>query len=177
MALLFANRIYVKISIVRQWHWDDGLTKGAYGRHQWDVRLPNMMNDDFTIPTYIATNVAPATLLFVKLTFFLFYYHIFEPLRWMRWSIYIGATLTCAFYGAVEIASLVLTTRRPGNTWFGQTLSKEQVKAATLSLPLAAAGLAIDVVLLVMPLVAVMGMQLPIKRKIGVLSIFMFGIL
>lgn len=25
MALLFANRVYVKISIVRQWHWDDGM--------------------------------------------------------------------------------------------------------------------------------------------------------
>lgn len=58
-----------------------------------------------------------------------------------------------------------------------QTLSKEQLKARTLSLPLAAVGLAIDLVLLVMPLGAVMGMQLPIKRKIGVLSIFMFGIL
>lgn len=125
----------------------------------------------------MVTNVAPVTLLFVKLTFFLFYYHIFEPLRWLRCSVYIGATLTCALYGTVEIASLVFTTRRPGNTWFGQTLTKEQLKAERIIIPSAAVGLGIDLMLLVLPLGAVMGMQLPIKRKIGIMSIFMFGIL
>ena len=92
-------------------------------------------------------------------------------------SVYVGATLTCTFYGAGTIAQIVFTTRRPGQTWFEHFISKEEFKATKLGVPFAAVGLGIDIVLLVMPIGAVMGLQLATKRKLGILSIFMFGIL
>ena len=46
-----------------------------------------------------------------------------------------------------------------------------------LAVPLAAVGLGIDIALLVMPIAAVVGLQLSTRRKIGVIFIFMFGIL
>ena len=92
-------------------------------------------------------------------------------------SVYIGATLTCAFYGAASIAQLVFSVPRPGQTWLEPALSGEFNKADVLSVPLSAVGLGIDIALLVMPIAAVMRLQLPTKRKIGVLFIFMFGIL
>ena len=46
-----------------------------------------------------------------------------------------------------------------------------------LALPLMAVGLGIDIILLVMPIAAVIGLQLPKKRKMGIIFIFMFGIL
>lgn len=121
--------------------------------------------------------MAPLTFLFIKVTFFLFYYQVFRPLRWLRLSVYIGATLTAAFYGAATVAQVVFTTRRQGETWFEHFLSKNELKVNKLSVPLAAVGLGIDIVLLAMPIGAVMGLQLPTTRKLGILSIFMFGIL
>lgn len=120
---------------------------------------------------------APVTLLFTKLTFFLLYFQVFRPLRWLRISVYIGAPLICTFYGAVAITQIVIAIPRPGQTWLEHNLSGEAAKGVILSVPQATVGLGIDIVLLVMPIAAVVGLQLPTKRKIGIMIIFMFGIL
>ena len=120
---------------------------------------------------------SPLALLLTKLTFFLLYFQVFRPLRWLRITVYIGATLTCAFYGAASVAQFVFATPLPGQTWLEHSLSGRAWKAEVLSVPLAAVGLAIDIVLLFMPIAAVVGLKLPTKRKIGVMVIFMFGIL
>ena len=121
--------------------------------------------------------LTPFSLLFTKLTFFLLYFQVFRPLRWLRISVYIGATLTCAFYGAATIAQIVFDTPKPGDTWLDFALSDSDPKSDILSIPLSAVGFVIDLVLLIMPMVAVVGLQLPSRRKVGVIFIFMFGIL
>ena len=121
--------------------------------------------------------LSPLSLLFTKLTFFLLYYQVFRPLRWLRISVYIGATLTCTFYGAAFIAQVVFEVPRRGETWLEHSLSPELPKANVLSVPLASVGLGIDIVLLVMPIAAVMGLNLSTKRKMGIIFIFVFGIL
>lgn len=120
--------------------------------------------------------MVPFSLLFTKVTFFLFYFQVFRPLRWLRVLVYIGATLTCAFYGAATIAQIVFEAPSPGETWLEVALSKRSTKPNILSIPLAAVGLGIDIVLLILPLVAVASLHLQIRRKIGVMFIFMFGI-
>ena len=125
----------------------------------------------------IASGLTQTALLFIKLTFFLFYYQLFKSLRWIRLSVYIGATLSSAFYGASTIANFVFTTPRHGETWVEHFVSPEQQKGTVLSVPLSAVGLAIDVVLLALPIKAVIGLQLSPKKKTGVLCIFMFGLL
>ncbi len=127
--------------------------------------------------SYIIVILLPFTLLFTKLTFFLLYFQVFRPLRWLRISVYIGATLTCVFYGAAFIAQTILETPSRGETWLEHSFSSEALMANKLSVPLPAVGLGIDIALLVMPIAAVIGLQLPTKRKIGVIFIFMFGIL
>ena len=72
---------------------------------------------------------------------------------------------------------MVFILPRPSQTWLEHALSKDELKSEILSVPISAIGLGIDTVLLVIPVVAVVGLQLPIKRKIGILIIFMFGIL
>ncbi|CAF9943010.1 MAG: hypothetical protein ALECFALPRED_010428, partial [Alectoria fallacina] len=149
---------------------------GPVGKHQWDVRLIDVLSDNFVITSAIIVFMAPITLLFIKLTFFLLYFQVFRPLRWLRISVYIGATVTCVFYGAASIAQIVFSTPRPGQTWLEHDFSGEGDKGQVLAVPLAGVGLGIDIALLVMPIAAVMGLQLPTKRKIGVMFIFMFGI-
>lgn len=127
--------------------------------------------------TAIRVFLTPLTFLFIKLTFFLLYFQVFRPLRWLRISVYIGATLTCAFYGATSITQIIFSTPKRGQTWLEHDFSREAGKARILSVPLSAVGLGIDLVLLVMPIAAVVGLKMPTKRKIGVIFIFMFGIL
>ena len=121
--------------------------------------------------------LTPLALLFIKVTFLLLYFQVFRPLRWLRISVYIGAPLICAFYGAATIAQMVFSLPRPSQTWLQHAFSEDELKAEILSVPQSAVGLGIDIVLLVIPIVAVIGLQLPTKRKIGVMIIFMFGIL
>lgn len=121
--------------------------------------------------------LTPFSLLFTKLTFFLLYFQVFRPLRWLRISASIGAVLTCAFYGAATIAQIVFEVPKHGETWVEDALSEDYWKGNVLSIPISAVGLGIDIVLLIMPIAAVIGLQLPTKRKIGIIFIFMFGIL
>ena len=71
----------------------------------------------------------------------------------------------------------VFTIPRPGQTWAEHLLTNDENKAYLLLIPTSAVGLGIDIVLFVMPIRAVLGLQLPTKQKIGVISIFMFGLL
>lgn len=132
---------------------------------------------DTTQTTSIIVIFTPFSLLFTKLTLFLLYFQVFRPLRWLRISVYIGAILTCAFYGATTITQIVFEVPKHGDTWLDYALSKDNSKGSILSVPLAAVGLGIDIILLVMPIAAVVGLQLPTKRKLGIVFIFMFGIL
>lgn len=116
-------------------------------------------------------------MLLVKLTFFLLYLQIFQPLRWLRVSTYIGASALCAFYGACTIVQFVFATPRPDETWESHLLSPDELKSSILSVPLSAVGLVFDIVILALPIAVVMRLQLPTRRKLGIALIFATGLL
>ena len=97
-------------------------------------------------------------------------------MRWLRISVYIGATITTLFYGAVTIVLLVYETPR-NSSWSAWELNPEQSKSVNVSIPTGAVGLAIDTFLLLLPIPAVFKLEMPTRRKFGVLVIFMTGIL
>ena len=100
---------------------------------------------------------------------------IFWPLRWLRMSIYSGAILSTLFYIGATIALFVLTTPRPGENWVVSILSKREQMVSKLAIPISSMGLAIDVLLLILPSVAVYKLQLHNTRKIGLMLIFSTG--
>lgn len=114
----------------------------------------------------------------VKLTFFLMYLQMFWPMKWLRICVYIGASLTAAFYVAVTVAQFVLATPPRSKTWFEWELSPDfQQHSKILAIPISSVGLGIDIVLLVLPVRCVMMLQLPTRKKIGLVLIFLTGIL
>ena len=115
-------------------------------------------------------------MIFTKMTFFLMYLQIFWPFKWLRVGIYLGATVTTTFYLAVEIFWLYNMTPRRGQSWSSMTASPAEFKVLVLSVPVGAVGLGIDVYLLILPITAVMHLQLPTRRKVGVVLIFLTGI-
>jgi len=114
-------------------------------------------------------------MIFTKLTFFLLYLQVFWPFKWLRACIYIGATATTIFYVATEIFWLYYMTPRKGQTFASVAASPAELKVLISSVPVAAAGLGIDVYLLILPITAVMQLQLPTRRKIDVVLIFLTG--
>lgn len=103
------------------------------------------------------------------------YLYIFGPLRWLRLCAYVGAAITTAFYTGMTVASFVIATPRPGETLAEHLHSKEFEKSIELVIPTSGFGIVVDLVILVLPITAVMQLQLPIRRKIGVILVFTTG--
>ena len=95
----------------------------------------------------------------------------------MRLSVYVGSTVIVAFYGASTVAMLVFGIPRPGETWFTHVISKTFARSNILAMPLTCVGLVIDVVLLLLPIVAISSLQLSKKKKIGAIVVFATGLL
>ena len=111
-------------------------------------------------------------MLFLKVTFFIMYLHIFRPMRWLRICGYTGATFTAVFYGAMAIISIVFFT--PGRLRHDVSEAKNTI---AISVPQSVVGLVIDLAILVLPIVAVLQLQLPTRRKMGVILVFLTGLL
>jgi hypothetical protein len=105
------------------------------------------------------------------------YLHIFKPLRWLRICIYVGGALAIAFHVAAAIMSMYFMTPRPGETWVSHFLGPLADKSRILLVPLTAVGLGVDIYLLILPIGAILQLQLPPRRKLGVILIFMTGLL
>ena len=190
------NRVYVKLCITKKVKWDDGtillgfvccalyyagfmweIARSKQGRHQWDVRVPEAASADLFVPAYVIGIVSPLGLLFIKDSFFIFYLEVFGIYRWIRVGSYLGLVLTTLFYFGTLIAMLYLTTPRPGETWLTHQLSQLGRDEELYSTPQACVGLAIDVGILMMPILAVMNVKMRAWRKVGVMLILMTGLM
>ncbi|MCJ1392999.1 hypothetical protein MMC18_005871 [Xylographa bjoerkii] len=194
MAIFFVNRICTKALIIRKYTWDDltivlafissiayyvvsiwGVQEGKVGVHQWDINIPDILSLNLLIPEYLASVLTEVALLFTKATFFFMYLSIFGPMQWMRTSAWLGLLVNTGFYLAVLIANMIFSTPRPGQSWQQAAVSEQGTLA--LSIPQAVGGLIIDLYILALPIIAVSKLQLPPRRKFGVILIFMSGAL
>ena len=103
------------------------------------------------------------------------YLYIFGPLRWLRICAIVGISITTAFYISVTVAMLVFVTPRKGETWSEHLLSKAETHSRDLPVPISSFGVVIDLVILILPMIAISRLQLPLRRKIGVILVFMTG--
>ncbi len=104
------------------------------------------------------------------------YLQLFWPFKWARFCVYLGATTTALFYTTVEIYWLYYMTPRKGETFLSVGASSAESKVLVLTIPVAAVGLGIDMYLLVLPITAVLQLQLPTRRKIEVVLVFLTGL-
>ena len=105
------------------------------------------------------------------------YLYIFGSLRWFRICAYMGAVITTTFYIATTVAMLIFTTPRRGEAWAEHLYTKEMRRSLTVPVATSSFGVVIDLVILLLPIIAVMPLQLPTRRKFGVVCVFMTGLL
>ena len=87
-----------------------------------------------------------------------------------------GAAITTTFYVSTTVAMLIFSTPRRGMTWAEHLLMKELSRALIVRVVTSCFGVVIDLVILLLPMIAVMPLQLPPRRKIGVVCVFMTGL-
>ena len=96
-------------------------------------------------------------------------------MKWLRYSCYAGMIFTVLFYTAILVATLALTVPGPRQT-FRQTIQSSRAnKSIDMPIFTGSFNLALDLYILVLPVAGVGKLQMPLRRKIGVIAIFLTG--
>lgn len=121
--------------------------------------------------------LAGPSYLFAKASLFLLYYRIFALKNLMRVMIKCGIAFGFVVYIVVNLP-LVSTLCAPpaGHKWdFSVLLSCR--RALTFGVVQAVFNVALDLFILILPIPAIVQLQLPMNKKIGVFAIFLTGLL
>ena len=114
----------------------------------------------------------------IKLSLFLLYLEIFGRLHWLRLLVYYGILVTGLVYLGIMIAMAAYCAPKNGYTKFDYLSAIAADKCARNDYLNTWPGLfniLSDFYLLILPLPAVWGLQLPTRKKIGVCAMFLTG--
>ena len=112
----------------------------------------------------------------VKASLFLLLYGIFGRLRWIRISIFAGLVVTGLWYISNVVVFAILSSPRAGQSYLEASFSPIYQKIETYGLVNSVFNIVSDFYLLILPIPAVLGLQMPTKRKLGVLAVFGTGL-
>ena len=124
----------------------------------------------------VTTSLYGPVIFAVKASLFLLFYGIFGRLRWMRLSIFAGLVVTGVWYLSNVVVFAVLCSPRPGESYLEAAYSPICQKAETYGLVNSVFNIVSDFYLLILPIPAVLGLQMPTKKKLGVLAVFGTGL-
>ncbi|KAG9235488.1 hypothetical protein BJ875DRAFT_483215 [Amylocarpus encephaloides] len=195
-AIFSATRLYVQLFLLKKRNWGDFFfilaLLGALGlfidicievkitpvgKHQWDVRISDALAGPFLITgSLITVLILSLSHLAAKLTLFVMYFEFFRPFRWMRICVWVGIAITTTFYVISAIGFVYLCIPKHGNTWQTQALTHDSDLEQQYYVPHRAVGVVIDLYLLVLPMKAVMDLQLPRKKKLRVIACIAFAL-
>ena len=105
------------------------------------------------------------------------YIKTFRPFKWLRYSSYAGAIITVLFYFSILFAILAFRVPSPGQILAEHQQTPREAKATNVTIHVGSVRLAIDVFIVILPIVGVSRVQLPLRRKIGVMAVFLTGLI
>lgn len=123
----------------------------------------------------IAASIGPM-MFFAKTSLFLLYYRVFAPNKFLRYIITVGIAFCFAVYLASLAVAVYYCAPHPGKAWDLLVLSSCP-RIGCYNVILGVANLALDIFMIGLPIPVILRLQLPLKKKIGVLAIFMTGLL
>lgn len=113
---------------------------------------------------------------FAKTSLFLLYYRVFAPKKLIRYIITIGIAFCFVLYLTQLAVTVYFCTPHAGNDWDLRVLYS-CARIGFYNIVSGAGNLALDIFMLGLPIPVILRLQLPWQRKIGVLAIFMTGLL
>ena len=117
------------------------------------------------------------TILVAKLSLLLLYLKIFHVNNRLRYCIYFSMGFLTLFYCGTFIAYAVLSIPKRGQSQLAAILSVDTAKDIPLGITQGAVGVFSDFFIFCLPIPVVWKLQLPPRRKFGVLAIFTTGLL
>ena len=110
-----------------------------------------------------------------KLSLFLLYLRIFYVVKNMKVMVYCGIIFSFGLYSTNIVLTAVLCAPRVGESWVGSATFKRCTKMLPWSPVQGALNLCLDLYLLALPLPSLWKLNMRRARKIGVMAIFMTG--
>lgn len=153
----------------------EGLTPAGLGQDIWTLSTTTIA--DFATYFYIMEVLYISGVSLIKLSLLLFYLRIF-PARLIRRLLWTTILLN-ALYGAIFTLIAVFQCS-PINYYWNQYSSNMQGHCIDMNLfgwLHAALGVALDIIMLALPLSQIIGLQLHWKKKLGVCIMFVLGAL
>ncbi|KAI0003479.1 hypothetical protein F4779DRAFT_97597 [Xylariaceae sp. FL0662B] len=147
------------------------------GRHTWDIPVAAYSNS-YTGLVILALTTYPLVAVLVKLTILALYHRLFRPSVWAKRLIWLGIAVTTVFYAITIIVLLSLCVPRSPDTWLLK-VSSGACPAVQVRISLAHGifGLISDLYILAIPIWQVSGLSIAPKRKVGILIVFLTGLL
>lgn len=116
--------------------------------------------------------------MFVKLTLLVLYLHLFKVHRLASWLIWGGVAVVSLFYVISIIVLLEACVPRSGHDWLETTFTGTCTPVQNgLSKGSGVFGLISDLYILAIPLWLVSQLTLQMSRKVGVMAIFLTGLM
>lgn len=121
--------------------------------------------------------LAAPTYFLAKTSLFLLYYRVFALKKVLRLMIISGVIFAFVLYIVVTEPIVSALCAPPiGKAWDFRVLLTCR-RALSFSVVQAVANLCLDLFIFVLPIPAIVQLKLPLEKKIGVLAIFMTGVL
>lgn len=143
-----------------------------YSRHLWDVPLSWFIDPTYPKLLFMQSMTLGPALFFGKAAILLFYLRLFWIEPTVRYLVYAAFPyIFCLYWVNVGMAPYFCAPR-PGTPWGPDNISSCGRMAiwGTIQGPM---NIFIDVYIFVLPIPVVMGLQLSVKRKFGLLVIFL----
>ncbi|KAH7304033.1 hypothetical protein B0I35DRAFT_445744 [Stachybotrys elegans] len=196
MLMSIALRLFVRVRN-KQVGWDDYILTAAAacaiafnalqltialddmnGRHAWHI--PYSALSVYFYRTFLASScIYSVTAAFAKLSLLSLYLRLFKPSRLARIAIWVGIAVTILFYTIVTITTIAYVHPRPGDGGWGSLKNNLRMMkpAPRLVATQGLGGTLTDFYVLLIPIYLVWGIQMPVRKKVGVCALFLTGLL
>ena len=112
-----------------------------------------------------------------KSSLLLLYHRIFAPKQSFRYLIYFGIVFAIGTQLSMNIIDAIFCTPNIGQPWSYKVGIKCASHARGYTIAQGISNVLLDLFILCLPIPTVWGLQLPVRKKIGVTLIFMTGLL
>ncbi|KAL9584409.1 MAG: hypothetical protein Q9212_002145 [Teloschistes hypoglaucus] len=192
--VLFASlRIYSNLYVHRSRTWSDltfmlatvwaviyqglimaSVNQGFFGNHAWDLKLDDARNAPFLFALLLESLYGPFICI-IKLSMFLMFLHLFGTRRYFRHLVWLGILLSGLYYFSSTVACLVLCAPRGRQTYIMSFATPRCHKSTHLLITTGIFNVMSDFYLLLLPIRETMRIHNSLRKRIGVLAVFMTG--
>lgn len=161
---------------------------GSSGQKPRPHFRPGISMHSFQLTNAVRSNTSSQEILFLnagyppaicmaKLSLFLLYLRLFSVDHTTRRLIYLGIATTCLFYFASILVGIIACIPWKGETRLAALASPRCARAKFLGYVSSFFNVVSDLYLLVIPMNIVRKLQMPGRKKLGLIVLFMFGFL